>query len=261
MSISIKSPDQIEKMRIAGRLASSVLEMIGKYVVVGVTTEKLDQICHDFIVNDLKSIPAPLNYNGFPKSVCTSVNNVVCHGIPGEKKLKKGDIINIDITIIKDGFHGDTSKMFMVGKPSVKASRICKITQECLMLGIQQVKPGIHLGEIGKVIGTHAKSKNCSVVKDYCGHGIGLGFHELPQVIHYDDGKIEQSPILEPGMTFTIEPMINLGGYEVVTSKIDGWTVTTKDRSLSAQWEHTILVTETGYEILTIREEEKSQHL
>ena len=261
MAISIKSPEQIEKMRIAGRLASSVLEMIGKYVVVGVTTEKLDQICHDFIVNDLKSIPAPLNYNGFPKSVCTSVNNVVCHGIPGEKKLKKGDIINIDITIIKDGFHGDTSKMFMVGKPSVKASRICKITQECLMLGIQQVKPGIHLGEIGKVIGSYANSKNCSVVKDYCGHGIGLGFHELPQVIHYDDGKIEQSPILEPGMTFTIEPMINLGGYEVVTSKIDGWTVTTKDRSLSAQWEHTILVTETGYEILTIREEEKSQHI
>ena len=261
MAISIKSPEQIEKMRIAGRLASSVLEMIGKYVVVGVTTEKLDQICHDFIVNDLKSIPAPLNYNGFPKSVCTSVNNVVCHGIPGEKKLKKGDIINIDITIIKDGFHGDTSKMFMVGKPSVKASRICKITQECLMLGIQQVKPGIHLGEIGKVIGTHAKSKNCSVVKDYCGHGIGLGFHELPQVIHYDDGKIEQSPILESGMTFTIEPMINLGGYEVITSKIDGWTVTTKDRSLSAQWEHTILVTETVYEILTIREEEKSQYL
>ena len=261
MAISIKSPEQIEKMRIAGRLASSVLEMIGEYVVVGVTTEKLDQICHDFIVNDLKSIPAPLNYNGFPKSVCTSVNNVVCHGIPGEKKLKKGDIINIDITIIKDGFHGDTSKMFMVGKPSVKASRICKITQECLMLGIQQVKPGIHLGEIGKVIGSYAKSKNCSVVKDYCGHGIGLGFHELPQVIHYDDGKIEQSPILESGMTFTIEPMINLGGYEVITSKIDGWTVTTKDRSLSAQWEHTILVTETGYEILTIREEEKSQHL
>ena len=261
MAISIKSPEQIEKMRIAGRLASSVLEMIGKYVIVGVTTEKLDQICHDFIVNDLKSIPAPLNYNGFPKSICTSINNVVCHGIPGEKKLKKGDIINIDITIIKDGFHGDTSKMFMVGKPSVKASRICKITQECLMLGIQQVKPGIHLGEIGKVIGSYAKSKNCSDVKDYCGHGIGLGFHELPQVIHYDDGKIEQSPILESGMTFTIEPMINLGGYEVITSKIDGWTVTTKDRSLSAQWEHTILVTETGYEILTIREEEKSQHL
>ena len=159
MSISIKSPEQIEKMRIAGRLASRVLEMIGEYVVVGVTTEKLDQICHNFIVNDLKSIPAPLNYNGFPKSVCTSVNNVVCHGIPGEKKLKKGDIINIDITIIKDGFHGDTSKMFIVGKSSVKASRICKITQECLMLGIQQVKPGIHLGEIGKVIGSYANSK------------------------------------------------------------------------------------------------------
>ena len=166
MAISIKNPNQIEKMRVAGRLASRVLEMIGEYVKVGVTTEKLDEICHDFIVNDLESIPAPLNYNGFPKSICTSVNNVVCHGIPGEKKLKKGDIINIDITIIKDGFHGDTSKMFIIGKPSVKASRICKITQECLMLGIQQVKPGIHLGEIGKVIGAYALSKNCSVVRD-----------------------------------------------------------------------------------------------
>ena len=261
MSISIKNPEQIEKMRMAGKLAASVLEMIGVHVKVGVTTERLDQICHDFIVNKLKAIPAPLNYNGFPKSICTSVNNVVCHGIPGEKKLKKGDIINIDITVIKDGFHGDTSKMFIVGKPSVKASRICKVTHECLMLGIQQVKPGIHLGEIGKVIGAHAQNKNCSVVRDYCGHGIGLGFHELPQVIHYDDGKVNRSPILEPGMTFTIEPMINLGSYEVITSKLDGWTVTTKDRSLSAQWEHTILVTENGYEILTLREEEKnSQH-
>ena len=258
MSISIKNPEQIVKMRIAGRLAASVLEMIGAHVKVGITTEKLDQICHDFIVNELKAIPAPLNYHGFPKSICTSVNNVVCHGIPGEKKLKKGDIINIDVTIIKDGFHGDTSKMFIIGKPSVKASRICKVTQECLMLGIQKVKPGIRLGEIGKVIATHAQNKNCSVVRDYCGHGIGLGFHELPQVIHYDDGKVDKSPKLEAGMTFTIEPMINLGGYEVITSKLDGWTVTTKDRSLSAQWEHTILVTENGYEILTLREEEKN---
>ena len=256
MSISIKSADQIDKMRIAGKLASSVLEMIGEHVKNGVTTEKLDQICHDFIVNDLDSIPAPLNYNGFPKSICTSVNNVVCHGIPSEKKLKKGDIINIDITVIKDGFHGDTSKMFIIGKPSVKATKICNVARDSMMLGIEKVKPGIHLGEIGKVIGDYAQSKKCSVVRDYCGHGIGEVFHEPPQVIHYDDGKINQSPILEPGMTFTIEPMINLGGYEVITSKIDGWTVTTKDRSLSAQWEHTVLVTENGYEILTLRDEE-----
>ena len=258
MSISIKSPEQINKMRVAGKLASSVLEMIGEHVKVGVTTEELDQICHNFIVNDLDCIPAPLNYNGFPKSICTSVNSVVCHGIPGDKKLKKGDIINIDITVIRDGFHGDTSKMFIVGKPSVKAAKICQVAQDCMMLGIKEVKPGIHLGEIGRIIGAYAHSKNCSVVRDYCGHGIGEVFHELPQVIHYNDGKIDQSPILEPGMTFTIEPMINLGGYEVITSRLDGWTVTTKDRSLSAQWEHTILVTENGYEILTLREEEKN---
>ena len=257
MSISIKNPEQIQKMRTAGKLASSVLEMIGEHVKAGVTTERIDQICHDFIVNDLKCIPAPLNYNGFPKSVCTSVNSVVCHGIPSEKKLKKGDIINIDITVIKDGFHGDTSKMFIIGKPSVKAAKICEVAHDSMMLGIKQVKPGIHLGEIGKVIGAYAQSKNCSVVRDYCGHGIGEVFHELPQVIHYNDGKVAQSPVLEPGMTFTIEPMINLGRYEVITSRLDGWTVTTKDRSLSAQWEHTILVTENGYEILTIREEEK----
>ena len=173
-------------------------------------------------------------------------------------KLKKGDIINIDITIIKDGFHGDTSKMFIVGKPSGKASKICSVARESMMLGIEIVRPGIRLGEIGKVIGDYARSKNCSVVRDYCGHGIGEVFHELPQVIHYDDGRIDLSPILEPGMTFTIEPMVNLGGYEVITSRIDGWTVTTKDRSLSAQWEHTILVTETGHEVLTLREEERN---
>jgi len=256
MAINIKSSNQIKKMRIAGKLAASVLEMIESHVKVGVSTEYLDQICHDFIVNDLNAIPAPLNYNGFPKSICTSINNVVCHGIPGGKKLKKGDIINIDITVIKDGFHGDTSKMFLIGKPSIKAKRICKVAHECLLIGINKVKPGIHLGEIGRAIGTHAKENNCAVVRDYCGHGIGLGFHEMPQVIHYDDGKINQSPVLEPGMTFTIEPMINLGSYEVITSKLDGWTVTTKDRSLSAQWEHTILVTEKGYEILTLRQEE-----
>jgi len=256
MSITIKTAEQIEKMRIAGRLAAKVLEMIESHVKVGVSTEYLDQLCHNFIVNDLNAIPAPLNYNGFPKSICTSINNVVCHGIPGEKKLKKGDIINIDITIIKDGFHGDTSKMFIAGKPSVKASRICEIAHKCLEIGIRQVKPGIHLGEIGKAIGLYASSKNCSVVKDYCGHGIGQGFHEMPQVLHYDDGRIKKSPILQPGMTFTIEPMINLGGYEVITSSLDGWTVKTKDRSLSAQWEHTILVTENGYEVLTLREGE-----
>ena len=256
MSISIKSPDQIEKMRIAGQLAASVLEMIEPYVNTGVTTGYLDQLCHNYIVDELDAIPAPLNYNGFPKSICTSINNVVCHGIPGEKKLKKGDIINIDITVIKDGFHGDTSKMFLIGKPSFKATRICTVAHECLLIGIEQVKPGIHLGEIGRAIGAHSKTKNCAVVRDYCGHGIGLEFHEMPQVIHYDDGKVNRSPILEQGMTFTIEPMINLGSYEVITSKLDGWTVTTKDRSLSAQWEHTILVTENGYEILTLRKEE-----
>ena len=256
MAITIKTAEQIEKMRIAGKLAASVLEMIEPHVKTGVTTGYLDQLCHNYIVDELDAIPAPLNYNGFPKSICTSINNVVCHGIPGEKKLKKGDIINIDITVIKDGFHGDTSKMFLIGKPSIKATRICTVAHECLLIGIKKVKPGIHLGEIGRAIGAHAIMKNCAVVRDYCGHGIGLGFHEMPQVIHYDDGKVNRSPILERGMTFTIEPMINLGSYEVITSKLDGWTVTTKDRSLSAQWEHTILVTENGYEILTLRKEE-----
>ena len=256
MAITIKSPSEIEKMRIAGRLASSVLDMITPQVVAGVSTEYLDQVCHNFIVDELNATPAPLNYHGFPKSICTSINNVVCHGIPSEKKLKKGDIINIDITVIKDGYHGDTSKMFIIGKANVKATRICKIAQECMYLGIDLVKPGIHLGEIGQAIGTHAHANHCSVVKDYCGHGIGLGFHEEPQVLHYDNGKTNLSPILEPGMTFTIEPMINLGDYQVITSRLDGWTVTTKDRSLSAQWEHTILVTETGHEILTLRAEE-----
>jgi len=256
MAITIKSSSEIEKMRTAGKLAASVLDMITPQVVAGVTTEYLDQVCHKFIVDELNAIPAPLNYHGFPKSICTSINNVVCHGIPSDKKLKKGDIINIDVTVIKDGYHGDTSKMFIVGKANIKAERICKIAQECMYLGIGLVKPGIHLGEIGQVIGAHAHANRCSVVKDYCGHGIGLGFHEEPQVLHYDNGKTKDSPILEPGMTFTIEPMINLGDYQVITSRLDGWTVTTKDRSLSAQWEHTILVTETGHEILTLRAEE-----
>ncbi len=256
MSISIKTPDEIDKMRTSGKLAADVLDMIGPHVRAGISTDELDKLCHEYIVNELKCIPAPLNYHGFPKSICTSINNVVCHGIPGDKLLKKGDIINIDITVIKDGYHGDTSKMFIVGKSSVKSQRICRVAQECMYIGIEQVKPGIRLGKIGRAIGTHAEKNNCSVVRDYCGHGIGLDFHAAPQVIHYDDGKVDNSPILEEGMTFTIEPMINLGDYQVATSKVDGWTVTTKDRSLSAQWEHTILVTDEGYEILTLREEE-----
>ena len=256
MAIEIKSSKDIEKMRTAGRLAAKVLDIIKPHVRAGVSTAELDRLCHKYIVNDLDSIPAPLNYLGFPKSICTSVNNVVCHGIPSDKLLKKGDIVNIDITVIKDGYHGDTSKMFIVGKPSVKAQRICRVAQECMYIGIKKVKPGIRLGEIGRAIGAHAIKNNCSVVRDYCGHGIGLKFHSEPQVLHYDDGKVDQSPILEEGMTFTIEPMINLGGHEVSTSIVDGWTVTTKDRSLSAQWEHTILVTNNGHEILTIRDEE-----
>ncbi|WP_369152281.1 type I methionyl aminopeptidase [Candidatus Thiodubiliella endoseptemdiera] len=257
MAIDIKSSDEIEKMRVAGRLAANVLDMITPLVKSGVSTEELNKICHDFIVNEQGAVPAPLNYHGFPKSICTSINNVVCHGIPSEKKLKKGDIVNIDITVIKDGYHGDTSKMFIIGKSSVKAQRICRIAQECLYIGIEKVKPGIHLGEIGKAIGAHAIKNNCSIVRDYCGHGIGRLFHTEPQVVHYDDGNVDVSPILEAGMSFTIEPMVNLGKWEVTTSQLDGWTVTTKDRSLSAQWEHTILVTKSGYEILTIRNEEE----
>ncbi|MBA5249380.1 MAG: type I methionyl aminopeptidase [Gammaproteobacteria bacterium] len=256
MAIEIKSADEIAKMRVAGRLAAEVLEMITPLVKSGVSTEELDKICHDYIVDVQGAVPAPLNYHGFPKSICTSINNVVCHGIPSEKKLKKGDIVNIDITVIKDGYHGDTSKMFIIGKSSVKAQRICRIAQECLYIGIKKVKPGIRLGEIGKAIGAHAIKNNCSIVRDYCGHGIGRLFHTEPQVVHYDDGNADISPILEAGMSFTIEPMVNLGKWAVTTSQLDGWTVTTKDRSLSAQWEHTILVTEEGYEILTLRQEE-----
>ncbi len=254
--IDIKSANEIKKMRVASRLAAEVLDMVKPYVKSGISTDELNKICHDYIVNAQKAIPAPLNYNGFPKSICTSINNVVCHGIPSERKLKNGDIVNIDVTVIKNGFHGDTSKMFIIGKSSVKAKRICRIAQECLYIGIKQVRHGMRLGEIGKAIGAHADKNHCSIVRDYCGHGIGTMFHATPQVVHYDDGNIDNSPILEAGMTFTIEPMVNLGGFEVNTSKIDNWTVTTKDRSLSAQWEHTILVTKTGCEVLTLRDEE-----
>lgn len=253
MDIIIKTPEEIAKMRIAGRLAAEVLEMIEPYVRPNVTTDELNQICHDYIVNVQKAIPAPLNYHGFPKSICTSVNHQVCHGIPGSRKLKDGDIINIDITVIKDEYHGDTSKMFVVGKPSILADRLIRITQECLLLGIEQVKPGAHFGDIGAAIQQHAEKNRFSVVREYCGHGIGKGFHEAPNVLHY--GQMGGGEIIQAGMIFTIEPMINAGKRQVKLLP-DGWTVVTKDHSLSAQWEHTILVTDTGFDVLTKRQEE-----
>jgi methionyl aminopeptidase len=254
MPVSIKTPDEIEKMRVAGRLAAEVLEMIGPKVQSGITTDELDQICHDYIVNEQKAIPAPLNYKGFPKSICTSINHVVCHGIPGDKKLKNGDIINIDVTVIKDGYHGDTSKMFFIGEPSIRAKRLVELTYDCMKKGIEMVKPGVCLGDIGHAIQTLAENNHCSVVREYCGHGIGKEFHEDPQILHY--GKANTGLKLETGMTFTIEPMINLGKRQVKLLA-DEWTVVTRDRSLSAQWEHTILVTDNGYEVLTKRSDEK----
>lgn len=253
MSVTIKTPEEIEKMRIAGRLAADVLHMIRPHVVAGITTGELDRICHDYIVNEQQAIPAPLNYHGFPKSICTSVNHQVCHGIPGDKKLKNGDIVNIDITVIKDGYHGDTSKMFGVGKVSIGAERIMRISHECMRIGIEMVKPGIQLGDIGHAIQLHAEANNCSVVREYCGHGIGAEFHEDPQVLHY--GTPGTGLALEAGMTFTIEPMINIGKREVKLLP-DDWTVVTRDRSLSAQWEHTLLVTNDGFDVLTRRPED-----
>ena len=255
MTVTIKTAEEIEKMRVAGRLAAEVLEMIGPHVQAGITTNELDRICHDYIVNEQQAIPAPLNYHGFPKSICTSVNHVICHGIPNEKRLKNGDMVNIDITVIKDGYHGDTSKMFFVGEPSIKGQRLSRVAYECLRLGIDLVKPGTNLGDIGHAIQQHAEANNYSVVREYCGHGIGEQFHEDPQVLHY--GKQGTGLKLEPGMTFTIEPMINAGKRQVKLMK-DGWTVVTKDHSLSAQWEHTLLVTENGHEILTMRQEEQA---
>ena len=251
--IIIKTSEDIAKMRIAGRLAAEVLNMITPHVKEGIATEELDKICHDYIVDVQKAIPAPLNYHGFPKSICTSVNHVICHGIPGSRKLKDGDIINIDVTVLKDGYHGDTSKMITVGKPSILADRLIRITQECLYLGIKMIKPGIHLGDIGAIIQQHAEKNRFTVVREYCGHGIGQVFHEAPNVLHY--GKPGTGEILQAGMIFTIEPMINAGKREVKLLP-DGWTVVTKDHSLSAQWEHTILVTDTGFEVLTKRDEE-----
>lgn len=252
----IKTPDEIQKMRVAGKLAAEVLIMIEPHVKAGVTTDHLNTLCHDYIVNVQQAIPAPLNYRGFPKSICTSINHVVCHGIPSDKKLKEGDIINIDITVIKDGYHGDTSMMFGVGKVSVLAQRLMRVTRECLWKGIEAVKPGATLGDIGFVIAEHAHKNHFSVVRDFCGHGIGSIFHEENfQVMHY--GEKGKGMVLEPGMTFTIEPMINAGKYGV-TVLSDGWTAVTKDRSLSAQWEHTLLCTEDGVEVLTLRPGENS---
>jgi methionyl aminopeptidase len=253
MGIIIKTAEEIEKMRVAGRLAADVLEMIAPHVRAGVTTEELDRICHDYIVHEQKAVPAPLNYRGFPKSICTSVNHQVCHGIPGNKRLKNGDIVNIDITVIKNGFHGDTSKMFFVGEPSVLARRLVQVAWQSMWIGIHEVRPGATLGDVGYAIQRFAEAHNFSVVREYCGHGIGREFHEEPQVLHY--GEAGKGVELRPGMCFTIEPMINVG-KRYVKALPDGWTVVTKDHSLSAQWEHTILVTEAGYEVLTPRVEE-----
>lgn len=252
-NIIIKTPEEIEKMRVAGKLAADVLTMIGEHVKAGISTEELDKICHDYIVNVQKAVPAPLNYRGYPKSICTSVNHQVVHSIPNARKLKKGDILNIDVTVIKDDYHGDTSKMFFIGEPSILARRLVNVTYDCLLKGIEQVKAGNHLGDIGAVIQKHAEANHFSVVREYCGHGIGKGFHEDPNVLHY--GEPNTGHELKAGMIFTIEPMINAGKKDV--KKLgDGWTVVTKDHSLSAQWEHTILVTQTGCEVLTLREEE-----
>jgi methionyl aminopeptidase len=253
-SISIKSPADIEGMRIAGRLGSEVLDYITPFVKAGVTTGELDRLCHEYMVNVQGTIPAPLNYdpsggNPYPKSICTSVNEVICHGIPGDQVLKNGDAVNLDITVIKNGYHGDNSRMFLIGEPKSFVKRLSDITYECMWLGISKVKPGAHLGDIGYVIQQHAEKNGFSVVREFCGHGIGTVFHEEPQVLHYGrPGTLER---LEAGMIFTIEPMINQGRREIKMMK-DGWTVKTKDNKYSAQWDHTILVTETGYEVLTL---------
>jgi methionyl aminopeptidase len=254
MSVNLKSADDIEKMRVAGRLASEVLDFITPHVQAGITTGELDRLCHDYMTSTQDTIPAPLNYAPpghvpFPASICTSINHVVCHGIPADKRLKPGDIINIDVTVIKDGFHGDTSRMFCVGAPSIQAKRLVDITYEAMWLGIRTVRPGVHLGDVGSTIQRHAESHGYSIVREFCGHGIGRQFHEEPQVLHY--GRPGTGLKLLPGMTFTIEPMIN-AGRPGIRSLADGWTIVTADHSLSAQWEHTVLVTPEGYEVLTV---------
>jgi methionyl aminopeptidase len=249
MQISIKTPEEIEKMRIAGHMASEVLDLITEHVVPGVTTDQLNTICHDHIVNVQKGKPAPLNYKGFPKSICTSINQQICHGIPSDRILKKGDIVNIDVTVIKDGYFGDTSRMYYVGKPAPHAQRLCEAAYESMVKGINVVKPGATLGDVGHAIQTFAEGQRYSVVEEYCGHGIGSSFHEEPQVLHV--GKPGKGVTLLPGMTFTIEPMINQGKRHP-RLLADGWTVVTRDRSLSAQWEHTVLVTDDGFDLLTL---------
>ena len=241
-------------MRVAGRLAADVLDMIGEHVVPGITTGELDRICHEYITREQEAVPAPLNYRGFPKSICTSVNNVVCHGIPGDKKLKSGDALNIDITVIKDGFHGDTSRMFLVGKENILAKRLSTVAREAMWLGIRELAPGKHLGDVGAAIQQHVESHRYAVVREYCGHGIGEVFHEDPQVLHY--GKPGTGLELREGMTLTVEPMIN-AGKAAVRLLPDGWTVVTRDRSLSAQWEHTCLITADGFEVLTLGSDER----
>jgi len=249
MQITIKSVQEQQQMRVAGRLAADVLDMITAHVVPGVTTEELDRLCHDFIVHTQQAIPANVGYRGFPKTVCSSVNHVVCHGIPNDKRLKSGDIINIDVTVIHDGFHGDTSRMYFVGKPPVQAERLVNTCFEAMWTGIRTVRPGTRLGDIGNAIQTLVEANNFSVVREYCGHGIGRVYHEDPQVLHY--GEPGTGITLQAGMTFTIEPMINAGRRHVRLLP-DGWTVVTKDHSLSAQWEHTVLVTADGFEVMTL---------
>jgi methionyl aminopeptidase len=253
MPVIPKTPEEIAKMRVAGRLAAEVLDYVAPFVKPGVTTGRLNDLCHAYMREVQQTIPAPLNYappgyKPFPKSICTSVNHQVCHGIPGDRVLKPGDILNIDVTVIKDGFHGDTSRMFYVGEPSIQARRLSEVTFECMWRGIAQVRPGAQLGDLGAAIQLHAEEHGYSVVREFCGHGIGRKFHEDPQVLHY--GKPGTGMRLEAGMTFTVEPMIN-AGKSGIRELADGWTIVTKDHSLSAQWEHTVLVTPTGYEVLT----------
>lgn len=264
MSIILKTPEEFAKMRVAGKLAADVLEMIGAHIKPGVTTNQINDICHQYITEVQHAIPAPLNYPhekgvnaqyNFPKSICTSVNHVVCHGIPNDKPLQNGDIVNVDVTVIKDGYHGDTSKMYMVGEVKPFAKKLIDVTQECLYLAIRLVKPGVKLGDIGFAIQQHAEKNRYSVVREYCGHGIGKIFHEDPQVLHY--GRPNTGIEIQKGMTFTIEPMINMGKRDVKLNKADHWTVTTKDHSLSAQWEHTLGVTDNGVEVFTLRSDEK----